>query len=129
MNTTLTTVLVLLVLLQVKHLFADFFLQTPRMLSAREVYLNLGRIQHAGLHALFSLVAFCVIGAPIAVAFVICLIEWAVHFHIDWAKGRYTARRDDTPADAAYWRAFGLDQLVHQLTYVAMIWAWAVYAI
>jgi hypothetical protein len=123
------TALILLALLQVKHLFADFFLQTPRMLGGRDRYIHLGRVEHAGLHALFSFIAFMVMGAPLAFAFALCLVELVLHYHIDWAKGRYSDKVGDTPADASYWRAFGVDQLAHQLTYIAMIWCWSTYAL
>lgn len=129
MPAAMQTAMILLVLLQVKHLFADFFLQTPRMLGGRNRYVHLGRAEHAGLHALLSLIAFLVIGVPLAFTFLLCVIEMIVHYHIDWAKARYSSKAGDTPSDASYWRAFGLDQLAHQLTYLAMIWCWAVYTL
>jgi hypothetical protein len=51
-----------------------------------------------------------------------------VHFHIDWAKARYSDTHDLTPAQARFWQATGLDQALHQLTYVAMVWAWVMFA-
>lgn len=126
MTTALQMTLILLTLLQVKHLFADYFLQTPRMLQNRAVYLHMGRLQHAGLHAVFSVFVFLVIGAPIVFTLVLCLVELIVHYHIDWAKGWYSQKAGHGPEDASYWRAFGADQLLHQLTYVVMIWAWAI---
>ena len=125
MTSALQTALVLMILLQVKHMFADFFLQTPRMLSGRNEYLHFGRAQHAGLHAVFSIAAFLLIGAPVISTIVICAAEWLVHYHIDWAKGQHTELKQHGPKDAGYWHAFGVDQLMHQLTYVAMIWIWA----
>lgn len=125
METALQTVLLLLILLQVKHLFADFFLQTPRMLSGRDVYLHLGRAEHAGLHAILSFVALMLIGSAVIFAAVICLLEWIVHYHIDWAKGRHSEIKQHGPSDSGYWRAFGVDQFLHQITYVAMVWTWA----
>jgi len=115
--------LVLLVLLQTKHLFADFFLQTPRMLRDRGVYLHFGRLQHAGLHAAASLVALVLVGVPVALAFTVAAIEWVVHFHVDWGKGRWSDNSGHNPTQAGFWRAFGVDQAVHQWTYVAMVWA------
>lgn len=129
MPEVLTDALILLVLLQVKHMFADFYLQTPRMLGGRGRYLHLGRAQHAGLHAVGSALAFFVMGAFSIVVLWIVLIEWLVHYHIDWGKGRYSDQKAHTPADAGYWRAFGFDQTLHQLTYVVMIWAWSVYGL
>ena len=128
MTPLLQTVLTLMLLLQVKHLFADFFMQTARMLSARDVYFHLGRLQHAGLHAGLSATVFLAIGSPLGFVVWLCALEWIVHFHIDFGKGRYSVKVGHGPADAGYWRAFGFDQFLHQLTYVGMIWAWAVFA-
>lgn len=125
MDTALTTALILLVLLQVKHMFADFFLQTPRMLSGRDEYIHIGRMQHVAIHGALSVPAFLIIGAPLVFTVVLIIVEVVVHYHIDWGKGRHSATTQHGPADAGYWRAFGLDQLLHQLTYVAMVWIWA----
>ncbi len=129
MTAELQTALILLVLLQVKHLFADYFLQTPRMLMNRGTYFHVGRMQHAGLHALFSVVIFLVLGTPLGFTLILCIWEWVVHFHIDWIKGWYSEKAGDTPEDASYWRSFGTDQFMHQMTYVVMLLAWAVYTL
>ena len=121
------TLLVLLCLLQAKHMFADYFLQTKMMLDGRETYIHFGRFLHAGVHAVGSLLVFAAIGAPLVFILPLILAEWVVHYHIDWLKGRYTAIQKLTPADAAFWRAAGVDQALHQLTYVVMIWAWVLY--
>ncbi|WP_299280936.1 DUF3307 domain-containing protein [uncultured Tateyamaria sp.] len=115
--------LALLFLLQTKHLFADFYLQTPRMLRDRSRYVHVGRLQHAGLHAVGSLIAMVLLGVPVALALTVALIEWVVHFHIDWAKGRWSDHTGHGPAQAGYWRAFGVDQALHQWTYLVMVWA------
>ena len=121
------TLLVLLCLLQAKHMFADYFLQTKMMLDGRETYIHFGRFLHAGVHAVGSLLVFAAIGASLVFILPLILAEWVVHYHIDWLKGRYTAIQKLTPADAAFWRAAGVDQALHQLTYVVMIWAWVLY--
>ena len=128
MSLILQSVFILLVLLQLKHMFADYFLQTPRMLAGRSIYLHWGRVQHAGLHAVFSLAVFAIIGMPFWLNLLLCFAEWVVHFHIDFGKARYSEKKAHGPADAGFWRAFGFDQLLHQLTYIAMIWFWAVFA-
>ncbi|MFT6676963.1 MAG: hypothetical protein ACJAVM_003172 [Sulfitobacter sp.] len=125
MTAALQTVLTLLILLEVKHLFADFFMQTPRMLSGRARYAHLGRAQHAGVHALLSFLALMALGGAWGFVVLLCVLELVVHYHIDWLKGLHSEKTGYTPADPGYWRAFGVDQLAHQLTYVAMIWAWA----
>lgn len=121
MNDPVTFALVLLFVLQLKHLFADFYLQTRRMLMDRAVYWHLGRLQHAGLHAVGSLVAMVLVGVPVALALVISFGEWLVHFHIDWGKGWWSKHTGHGPDQAGFWRAFGVDQALHQWTYLVMV--------
>lgn len=128
MGETTTSVLLLLVLFQIKHMFADFYLQTPRMLEGRETYIHRGRAEHAGVHALFSVIVFLLMGTSVMVTLVIVVAEWIVHFHIDWAKAKHSVRKKQTPAEAGFWRAMGADQACHQLTYLAMAWIWVLFA-
>ncbi len=121
-------VLILFSLVQIKHMFADYFLQTRRMLSGRGEYLHLGRAQHAGVHAVGSAIVFGLIGAPPGFIAVLVVLEWIAHFHIDWIKARYCDSRDFDPFQAGFWRAAGLDQALHQFTYIGMVWAWVRYA-
>ncbi len=123
------TILLLFLLLQVKHMFADFFLQTRRMLEGRSTYLHMGRAQHAGVHALLSIPVFLVFGAGYGFVFALIVAEWVVHFHLDWAKARYSVQRALNPTQALFWNAFGVDQALHQLTYIAMVWAFVRYGI
>ncbi|WP_037253417.1 DUF3307 domain-containing protein [Roseobacter sp. SK209-2-6] len=118
------SVLLLLCLLQIKHLFADFFLQTTKMLSGRGSYLHAGRAQHAGVHCLGSILVFVIMGAPVVFTLIVCLVEWVVHFHIDYGKAHYSEKKELTPQQAVFWRAMGTDQCLHQLTYIAMTAAW-----
>ncbi|WP_282129832.1 DUF3307 domain-containing protein [Roseobacter litoralis] len=129
MSDVLGALIILLCLLQAKHMFADYFLQTRSMLDGRHIYLHGGRLLHAGVHAAGSALAFLVMGAPLVLVLLMAIGEWIAHFHIDWAKGRYTATRKLTPDDAAYWRATGADQALHQLTYIIMVWCWLTYGI
>jgi hypothetical protein len=120
------SVLILLCLLQVKHMFADYYLQTPKMLEGRGAYLHSGRAQHAAVHILGSLPCFLIVGTPWPLLAVLLIGEWVVHFHIDYGKARWSATHGHTPADAGFWRAAGFDQALHQLSYVAMVWIWVV---
>ena len=124
---TVGNALILICFLQIKHMFADYFLQTPKMLSGRGEYLHMGRAQHAGVHVLGSAVVFLLFGAsPVFIA-ILALAEWVVHFNIDWGKARYSEVRGLDPTEAGYWRANGLDQALHHLTYLAMAWLWVEY--
>lgn len=117
-------VLLLLFLLQIKHMFADFFLQTQRMLVDRSEYVHFGRVQHVVVHAVGSAIAFAFLLTNPTFIAVIVVIEAIIHYHIDWAKGRYSNLTKQTPQDSGYWRAIGVDQAMHQLTYIAMATAW-----
>ena len=124
MPATLGTVLLLLCALQIKHMFADFYLQTPKMLSGRGEYLHVGRAQHAAVHVVGSVAVFLIFGAPLSFILIIGALEWIVHFNIDFAKASYSDKKQLQPDQAAFWRAAGLDQCLHNLTYIAMAWAW-----
>ena len=122
-------ILLLLCGLQIKHMFADYYMQTPKMLSGRGEYLHMGRAQHAGVHAVGSILVFLIAGAPILFALIVAALEWVVHFNIDFCKARYSDAKKLTPTQAGFWRAAGTDQAAHHLTYLAMAWAWATWAV
>ena len=126
MTDLVVSVLLLLVLFQIKHMFADYFLQTPKMLAGRNSYLHMGRAQHALVHAIGSAICLVLVGSPIVFMLWLVLAEWVIHFHIDWGKATWSDTKGHGPQDAGFWRATGVDQALHQLTYVAMTAAWVV---
>jgi hypothetical protein len=52
--------------------------------------------------------------------------EFLFHYHVDWLKERYVKSNGLTAGDAWFWHAIGVDQLLHGLTYVAIVWVLAV---
>ncbi len=128
MTASFGAVFVILCLLQIKHMFADYYLQTPKMLSGRGEYLHMGRAQHAAVHVVGSIVVFLIFGTPLAFILIIGALEWFIHFNIDYAKASYSDKKRLEPNQPAFWRAAGLDQLMHNLTYIAMAWAWVTFA-
>lgn len=111
--------LLLLVLLQVKHFLFDFLFQTSYQLANKGTYGHPGGLLHAALHGLGTLVVLAVLTVPPAWIAVIVIGECVVHYHLDWAKERIMALRAG-PQDAVFWRMIGLDQMLHQLTYLAI---------
>lgn len=93
------------------------------MLEGRGRYLHFGQFQHAGLHAVGTLIVLVLMGVQLKLALFICAIEWVVHFHIDWAKARWSEYTGNSPDQAGFWRAFGVDQALHQWTYLVIVWA------
>ena len=122
-------ILLLFALMQVKHLFADFYLQNMWMLTGRDRYLHLGRTAHAAIHSVFSVVIFAMFGTPMIWLLAIFVIEFVIHFHVDFWKARENVVKQLTPEDAAFWRAMGFDQALHHLTGIGLIWLWIAYVV
>lgn len=114
-------ILTFLVLIQVKHYFADFRWQTGEMLANKDVLLNPAAMAHAGLHAALSVPVMVLsgLGGP-GLIVALALAEFFVHHVIDWTKANLQKRNDDL-ANAGFWRLVGLDQAAHQMTYVAIL--------
>lgn len=115
--------LLLMFLLQVKHYYADFVIQTYAQTVRKGIYRDPVGISHSLDHVvgtLISLLVFSVV-VPISVAaiIIISIAEGIAHYHIDWAKVHYGSKDITKPL---FWNQFGLDQLAHQLTYLAMIY-------
>jgi hypothetical protein len=114
-------ILIFLVLIQVKHYFADFRWQTGEMLANKGEFLHPAGLAHAGLHGLLSLpvMALAGLGGPVLIV-VLALAEVFVHHVIDWQKANRQKEKADLD-EAGFWRLVGLDQAAHQMTYVAIL--------
>ena len=115
--------LLLATLLQIKHCYADFVLQTYMQTVKKGVWLNPVGISHSIEHGLCTLVAllvFCLV-LPITVStmIVVVLVEIIAHYMIDFSKVKYGCKDNTKPL---FWTQFGLDQLLHQFTYITIIW-------
>lgn len=111
----------LLLLLQIKHFLADFVLQTDVMIKDKGEYGAPAGLAHSFIHGALTAGVFAV-AAPFGVytAISIGIYDMLIHYHIDWAKMQFKAE----PNSPKFWTLFGLDQLLHQLTYLAIIY-WA----
>ncbi len=115
-------VLAALVLFQIKHYLADFHWQSQWMVTNKGRYGHPGGLAHAGLHGGLSLVVLAAVAPWAPLLFVsLVLAEIAAHYHIDWFKVRIVTRSGIDENDPAYWHWLGLDQALHQLTYLAML--------
>lgn len=120
MQDALTALIAVLVVLQVKHFFCDYTLQTLYMLRNKGTYFHPGGIIHSGLHAIASIAAFLVVMPTALLGVGLVVGEFLVHYHIDWSKEQVIKRTGWTAMMPQYWWAFGADQLLHQLTYLVM---------
>lgn len=110
----------ILLALLTKHFIVDFLIQPSWM------YLNKGNLRHpggwvhAGLHAgvtLYILLAF-----HVPYAGLLAWMELFLHYGIDYAKVNINLRTGWKPTTSEYfWMLLGLDQYLHQLTYLVIL--------
>jgi Protein of unknown function (DUF3307) len=114
-------VLFLLLLLQIKHCYADFMIQTYAQTVRKGIYRDKVGISHSLDHVWTSMVALLVFHffVPIGLVYmlVLPLVEGIIHYHIDWTKVHFGTKDLTKPI---FWAQFGYDQLAHQITYLSM---------
>lgn len=111
--------LLLLLLFQIKHWYADFKIQTYMQTVKKGVWLNPIGISHSLDHlwgTLLVLIIFNFVN-PVAawLMLAIGIIECTIHYIIDYTKVKYGCKDNTTPL---FWNQFGLDQLAHQICYL-----------
>ena len=118
----LSNILLAFAILTAKHTIADFFLQTPYQYMNKGIYGHPGGLLHAAIHsALTPLVYLALAPTSLLIAILIPAGEFIVHYHIDWVKEQAGKMGEWTTDDPGFWRALGVDQFAHNLTYVAII--------
>lgn len=122
MTSTASLLLLALAYLLAKHMVADFLLQTRYQFSNKHIYGHLGGALHAAIHVMLTLPVFLILPPlSLAAAATVVAVEFLIHYHVDyikeWAVHHYRLKMED----AKYWWALGFDQLLHQMTYVAMV--------
>ena len=123
--------LLFLACFNVKHLVIDFFLQNrfPYMWQNKHLLFHPGGWLHAGSHGLGSLLIFGIMSSGASgwflPAFLLCLGETFIHFGIDYCKmniGKATGWGPTTSPH--FWNLLGIDQFLHQVTYLFMLLIW-----
>lgn len=109
--------LLILVVIQVKHWYVDFFNQTEEEVVKKGIYGNLVGIGHSVKHAIPTALIFMFV-MPFTSAILIGFCDFLLHYHIDWAKKNYGNQDLD---DKRFWRDLGLDQMAHQLCYIIFV--------
>lgn len=113
-----TLAIVILTFFIIKHFIADFLLQFPYMIEQKGTYGAQGGIDHAAVHAAFTFMILSFTMNPLLMLLG-ALADAVSHYHIDWAK--MNIGKGLTPADKMFWVWIGADQLLHYLTYVAIV--------
>jgi hypothetical protein len=110
--------------MEVKHCLFDFVFQTLYQVRNKGTYGHPGGLLHSGLHVLGTAVVLAFFLPPLPVVIIILVGEFVVHYHIDWAKEQIVGHYGWKFADRQYWCALGLDQFLHGLTYIVILWIW-----
>ena len=120
---TTTAVLLLLLGLTIKHFIVDFPLQAyPYQYLNKGTYGHPGGLLHSGMHAIGTLVVLIWAVSPIT-ALIFALADYAIHYHVDWAKMNVNKKYGLKPDNSEwFWIALGVDQLLHSLTYLWIVW-------
>jgi len=113
-------VFVLLALFGIKHFIADFVMQYGYMIREKGIYGAVGGLHHAGVHASLTFIVLTPFCDTATELLLLPLFDFIVHYHIDWAKQQLN--RGLTIKDHKFWFWFGLDQCLHYLTYVGIIY-------
>lgn len=119
----LETIVIIFVLLVLKHFVCDFPLQAfPYMYRNKGTYGHPGGILHAAVHGVGTLAIMLVFVDPI-LALILAAVDMIAHYHIDWAKMNITRAYGLRPDNSEmFWILLGVDQLLHYMTYIGMIW-------
>jgi Protein of unknown function (DUF3307) len=107
--------------LAVKHALADFFLQTKYQYTNKGVYGHPGGLLHVLIHVALSAPLLWILAPTAPYGALILGAEFVVHYHCDWVKEKIVKRNGWSFTNNNYWRAMGIDQLVHGLTYLGMV--------
>lgn len=114
------TILFLLLLLFIKHWYVDFVNQNNEEVVSKGIYGDFNGIMHSlkqGAATLVCVLAVTGMSYPsyFFYAMMLGLLDFIVHYHIDWIKMNYGNRDISTPQ---FWNHLGLDQLAHYITYL-----------
>ena len=111
-------IILILALLEFEHFVADFVIQRARHFTNKGQYGHWGGVEHALQHGVLTWAVLFYFTTPVF-ALMLGLFDALVHYHVDWFKTKYGPKDSSKPA---FWVWFGADQLLHQLTYLAILY-------
>ena len=110
----------LLTLLLVKHAIADLYLQTLHLNTDKTKYLGNGH-KHYIEHGLGTLLVCLFFVSPF-LALVASLLDYLIHWHIDYLKTLYVQKKHVDRDSSQFFRIQTFDQIAHYLTYFALVY-------
>lgn len=110
-----------------KHFIIDFLLQRPYQYLNKGIYGHPGGILHAALHGAgtYLIILIWMVCNPelSATYLLLAFADAVIHYNVDWSKVNICKKYNLTPTNSEYyWWILGLDQLLHYLTYVGIMY-------
>lgn len=108
-----------MLLLTVKHVVADFYLQNSWMAVGKDKKTGwaLPLLAHTSVHLVLSTLLLLILAPQF---WFLGPVDFAIHLAIDRAKGFTVATFDITQASRWFWWLIGTDQALHHLTSFAL---------
>lgn len=111
--------IIILLLLQLKHWFVDFWTQTYQQTVCKGIYGHPVGISHTLEHVIGTLLALLIASLFVTInpllILLVAFLDLIIHYHVDFVKMHYGTKEVKS---TRFWREFGLDQIAHQLTYI-----------
>ncbi len=112
--------LILMLGFTLKHDVADFLLQFSWMIVQKGSLTKPGGYVHAAIHAAGTALLLWILGVDPGWIAVLSLAELVFHFVVDFTKARTSDHISSVRQPNLFWGVYGLDQLVHYLTYITL---------
>lgn len=108
-----------MLLLTLKHIIADFVLQTAWMAHGKDQKKGwaLPLLVHCLIHLAVAMVLILIVAPRF---WFVALIDFAIHITVDRAKGFVSANFGVNQEHRWFWTVIGVDQAVHHLTDFAL---------
>lgn len=118
-------ILIVMALLQCKHLIVDWCWQPEFEWKNKGIYGHFGGIRHAMKNAIGTMLCFAIV-IPSALWIQLPLIfavDYVIHYHIDFGKMNINRITGWGPlTHPQFWWLTGFDKFLHQATYLGLIW-------
>lgn len=116
------SIFILLGLLFIKHWYIDFVNQSNEEVAGKGIYGNAHGLMHSIKHGVATFLVFLVFTMDWPYCVIMGVLDFAIHYHIDWAKMNINKRWHYTIEQKPFWIWLGADQLAHSLTYLGLVW-------
>lgn len=115
-----SALLVFSVIFAVKHIVADFLLQTNAIAAGKDRSVGWFRpwVLHVSGHALLTLAIAASVAPTLAW---LAAVDFCAHGTIDRLKAIVRAHWRLTPEQAPFWWLIGIDQALHHLTHLVLV--------